>query len=93
MYFTRVKKLKVHAEIIKMLLTSGEKHFKVTEKALPDGIQVIDIIKDIGSFPTFWFLLYSEEWPELEEGDEIPEIESPIFHNLLFKELEEKDNA
>lgn len=82
MFVKKIKKLRAGAAIMESLLMAGEHHFRTVGRELPKGTRIITILNDPTDYPSFWFILTNEEWPELKEGDPIPEIESPIFEKL-----------
>lgn len=83
MYYSRIKKLRVSSLFVEMLVRNGEHHHRVIKNILPDNVRVIDIITDhMVGFPSFWFILGSDDWPELKDGDEIPILEGPIWEKM-----------
>ena len=82
---TRLKRLPVSASIIEHFLGAGIKHFKINNP-LPKDARVIGIISDYQSLPLYHFLIESAEWPELEDGQEIPIIRDLGFVDLRSSE-------
>ena len=80
----RIKRMRISTALIETFITSGDKifHYKIIENILEEGTRIIDIRSDSSTFPYFWFILSNPNWPELEDGDPIPELPSPVFEDL-----------
>lgn len=76
-----IKKLPISQSIIEHFLSKGIKHFKISNP-LPDDAKVISVLSDWRAIPLFYFIIQSKEYPELNEGDEIPLVEMLGFVDL-----------
>lgn len=85
----RLKNLMVTPEALVTLMKSGERHFKVTENAIPEDARVVGG----GLIPgKHWFVItiQSEEFDEVPEGDPIPAYEPlPVFESLPLTESDD----
>lgn len=81
----RLKRLPVSASIIEHFLGAGIKHYKINNP-LPEDARVIGIISDYQALPMYHFLIESNEWPELKDGEPIPLIQGLGFIDLRSAE-------
>lgn len=77
----KLKRLPVSASIIQHFLGAGIKHYKINNP-LPDDARIIGIIGDYQAMPMYHFLITSEGWEEVKDGDPIPLVEGLSFIDL-----------
>ena len=82
--YNKLKSCKVSLWFLQAMLTSPKVSFKVKNPWPPDArITRIEFPNHPNVMPTITVIVASKEFPELKDGDLIPEIEPPLFEATL----------
>lgn len=67
------KRFRISSELFLQLFMSGDhRGFRIVEQAIPDDAQLVNVLH---AFPNdIELLIYSEEFPALKAGEQIPEL-------------------
>ena len=76
------------AGMLKCAVEGDTRRYDVVEHGLPSDVRVVSVRMDeTGYAATIFILLESNSFPETEEGDEPPILDSPVFRVYLDETL------
>lgn len=88
----RFRFLRVNQELLLRLLqkaTTLDGTLLLQWCEIPEKTQIVSVHYEHGD-GSFWFMLWHPDWPELEPGDQIPEMPRVMCHTIEVVERPEK---